>query len=59
LLEFNAPKVGALGEGAKGVEKARKENHFKKREQLSFAPFLAFLSVFALGFWFQLLTVLV
>jgi len=36
-----------------GVEKARKENHFKKREQSFFAPFRAFLSVFALVFYFS------
>jgi hypothetical protein len=33
-----------------GVEKARKEKHFKKREQSFFASFRAFLSVFALVF---------
>jgi hypothetical protein len=34
----------------KGVEKARKEKHFKKREESPFASFLTFLSVFALVF---------
>lgn len=33
--------------GAKGVEKSRKENNFKKREQSPFATFLAFHSVYA------------
>ncbi|MDH3453519.1 MAG: hypothetical protein OEL80_00110 [Desulfuromonadales bacterium] len=32
------------------VEKTRKQNHLKKGEQSPFASFLAFLSVFALGF---------
>jgi len=37
-----------------GKEKARKENHFKKRESSSFASFLTFLGVFALAILFQL-----
>ena len=51
LRDYNPNKGGNyLTQRREGVEKARKENHIKKRKQSNFAPFLAFLSVFALLF---------